>query len=258
MPIPCPSQTRCLVIYINIPVHNEAPTIGVLLWKIRKVFLESGRDFRIQVLDDASTDRTGEVLERYAKRLPLRVIRSDQRLGYGQATERLLRESVRCTRYPKRDVALVLQGDFTEDPEVLVEMVKRVEGGSDLVAGCIAREDLPRDQRRSRWLAGLLLGRVLKQAPVSEPLSGPRAFRIIVLRKAFRGRGQGAAPLVRSDGWAANLELLAGTTPHARRVEEVPMKLREMERSRESRFRPWWTVRKLLPLRRVAWPAAQP
>lgn len=246
------------MIYVNIPVHNEAGTIGVLLWKIRKVLLESGRDFRIQVLDDASTDRTGEVLERYAKRLPLRVIHSQERLGYGRATERLLRESVDRTRYPKRDVAVVLQGDFTEDPEILVEMVKRVEGGSDLVAGCMAREDLPRDQRRSRWLAGLLLGRAIRQAPVSEPLSGPRAFRIIVLRKAFRGRGQGAAPLVRSDGWAANLELLAGTTPHARRIEEVRLKPRNLERSRESRFRPWWTVRTLLPLRRVAWPEAQP
>lgn len=244
------------MIYVNIPVHNEAETIGLLLWKIRKVFLESGRAFRIQVLDDASTDQTAEVLERYRKRLPLHIIRAEQRLGSGRATERLLRESVERTRYPKRDVAVVLQGDFTEDPETILEMVKRIEGGSDLVAGCVARDDLPRDQRRSRWLAGLILGRALREAPISEPLAGPRAFRIIVLRKAFRGGGQGASPLVRSDGWGANLELLAGTVPHARRIEEIPFIPRTVGRRRETRFRPWGTLRALLPLRRLTWPAA--
>lgn len=243
------------MIYVNIPVHNEAETIGLLLWKIRKVLLEAGRDFRIQVLDDASTDRTPQVLERYGKRLPLRVLRSDERLGYGRATERLLRESVEQTRYPKRDVAVVLQGDFSEDPEILLEMVKRIEGGSDLVAGCVARGDLPENLRRSRWFAGLILGRTLKTAPVTEPLLGPRAFRVIVLRKAFRDGGGGASHLVKSDGWGANLELLAGTAPHARRIEEVPFIPREVTGSRESRFRPWGTLRALIPLRRVSWPS---
>ena len=40
------------VIYVTLPVHNEEHTIGVLMWKIRKVFAELGRDFRILVVDD--------------------------------------------------------------------------------------------------------------------------------------------------------------------------------------------------------------
>jgi glycosyltransferase involved in cell wall biosynthesis len=80
------------VIHICIPVHDEAATIGILLWKIRKVMAEFGRDYEIVVLDDASTDGTAEVLERYRRVLPLRVERSGTRLGYGAATERLLRD----------------------------------------------------------------------------------------------------------------------------------------------------------------------
>jgi len=103
------------LIYITIPVHNEEETVGVLLWKIRKTMADFGRDFEILVLDDASTDETPQVLERYSKVVPLTVVRSEQRLGHGRATERLLRQAARQTSYPKRDVAVTLQGDFTEE-----------------------------------------------------------------------------------------------------------------------------------------------
>ena len=69
------------MIYITIPVHNEESTIGVLLWKIRNVMGEFGRDYELLVHDDASTDTTAEVLQRYRRTLPLRVFHSKERLG---------------------------------------------------------------------------------------------------------------------------------------------------------------------------------
>jgi len=78
------------VIYVCIPAHDEAATIGVLLWKTRKVLNEFGRDFRLVVHDDASGDDTAQVLERYMRTLPLTVLRSEQRIGYGRSVETLL------------------------------------------------------------------------------------------------------------------------------------------------------------------------
>ena len=72
------------MIYLCIPAHNEASTVGVLLWKIRNVLGEFGRDYRIVVHDDASSDETPEVLQRYRRSLPLTVLRSDEHLGYGR------------------------------------------------------------------------------------------------------------------------------------------------------------------------------
>ncbi len=46
------------MIYIGIPAHNEAQTIGVLLWRIRKVFQQFPREYELLVYDDASTDET--------------------------------------------------------------------------------------------------------------------------------------------------------------------------------------------------------
>jgi glycosyltransferase involved in cell wall biosynthesis len=247
------------LIHISIPVHNEERTVGVLLWKIRKVMAEFGRDYQVTVLDDASTDNTPAVLDRYRRVLPLQVIRSEERLGYGPAMERLLREAAHGTKYPKRDVAVTLQADFTDNPEDLVPMVKAIEGGADLVVGSrsVDGELQPAPVRMSRWLAGLVLGRALRDAPVSDPFSAFRAYRIVVLKKAFREEARRMLPSAVPGGWASNLQILSATAPHARRIEETPIRLRLAHRSRESRFRPVRELRSLLPLRgRLDWPPA--
>ena len=40
------------MIYVCIPSHNEAPTVGLLLWKIRQVFSGFPREYHLLVVDD--------------------------------------------------------------------------------------------------------------------------------------------------------------------------------------------------------------
>jgi glycosyltransferase involved in cell wall biosynthesis len=242
------------VIYVCIPAHDEARTVGVLLWKIRKVLGEFGRPYRVVVHDDASTDDTADVLTRYRRSLPLTVLRSDERLGYAGSVEKLLRHVVAEATYPKRDCAVVLQGDFTENPEDIVNLVKVLEGGADIVAGCT--DDLPPSVPRAvklvRLLSRFALGRALKRSPVSDPLSGLRAYRVIVLKKALRDL-PASERLVGSDGWAANLELLGTLAPHARRIGEAPRGVRYDLQVRPSRLQAWSTLMSLRRLRRASW-----
>lgn len=225
------------------------------MWKLRKILTdpEFRRDFELVVLDDASTDGTGEVLERYRSVLPLTIVRSDERLGYGRAVDRLLRVAVEKTPYPKRDAAVVLQADFTDDPGYVIDLVKTIEGGADIVAG--ARADLdeptPRGLRWARRAAPWILGRTHREAPVEDPLCGYRAYRLIVPRKALRDDD---APLCTSDEpWAANLELLARLAPHARRVEDAPLAVRYALLARPSRFKAVRALRTLFRYRRGRW-----
>ena len=121
------------MIYIGIPVYNERHTIGPLLWRIRELLAEMGRDFHVLVLDDASDDGTAQALEPYPKVLPLTLLRNSVRLGYAASLERLIREAVSRSDYPKRDAVVTLQGDFTDPPEAIVELIRRFERGVDLV-----------------------------------------------------------------------------------------------------------------------------
>lgn len=237
-----------------IPTHNEAETIGVLLWKTRNVLGEFGRDYRLLVHDDASDDDTAEVLQRYRRSLPLTILRSDERIGYGRSVEKLLRHVIEEASYPKRDCAVVIQGDFTESPADIVSLVKVIEGGADIVAGAVPPNVRPPSAgvRFARWAARTFLSHVMRGAPVSDPLGGLRAYRVIVLKKGFRDSGP-EERLVYSDGWAANAELLGRLAPHARRIAEAELQPRYDLQTRPSRFRPLRTLVSLARLPRSLW-----
>ena len=236
------------MIYFCIPCHDEAVTIGLVLWKIRKVLEDLPHEYQMLVGDDASTDGTAEVLAQYAKVLPLTVIRSDRRLGYAATVERLLREALKHSDRHKRDAAVLLQADFTTDPGDLPEFLKRLDSGADVIVGEATLEQEPDRWRRMvrRW-APRLLGSRAQVPGIRDVVSGFVAFRLIALRNAFRDH-QGNWLTV--DGWAANAELLTWAAAAARRVEPLAIPERIDRRQRASRHGPWARARELWAARR--------
>ena len=223
------------MIYVCVPVHNEASTVGLVLWKVRQVFTAFQREYQIIACDDASTDASADVLASYARVLPLTVIKHHSRLGYARSLEELLRLALQRTDRPKRDCAITLHADFVHAPETMEEMVKRLESGADLVVAEQYREQGTRSwpERWARQWAPRLL-RV--GGGVKDSISGFTALRLIVLRQATRG---GDAALLTTEGWAANAELLARLGAHARRIEVVPSAARYDLKQRPSRSSPW-------------------
>ena len=225
------------MLYVCIPTHNEAPTVGLLLWRIRKVFREYSREYEIVVYDDGSTDATRETLAPYADVLPLTVIGSAERKGYAAALDALCRHVAKRTRYPRRDAMIVLQGDFTDQPEHIPELAKRFEGGADVVVAegePVERTPLP--VKRLRRVAPWVLRPFVSVPGVRDPFGTYRLVRISVVRDLLKERGE--RPVVESDGWAANVEFLLSLQPHARRIETVALAPRYDVRPRESRIRP--------------------
>jgi hypothetical protein len=222
------------MIYVCVPVHNEARTAGLVLWKVRQVFTAFAREYHILACDDASTDGTGEILASYGRVLPMTTVTHVSRQGYARSLEELLRLALQRTDRPKRDCAITLHADFVHAPEAMEEMVKRLESGADLVVGELARS-LGTRSWGERWVRRFA-PRLLSVAGVRDSVSGFTALRLIVLRQATRG---GAAPLLTTDGWCANAEFLARLTPHARRIETVPTSARYDLQQRPSRLTPW-------------------
>jgi glycosyltransferase involved in cell wall biosynthesis len=231
------------VIYICIPSYNEAPTVGLLLWKIRQVFSEFPREYQLLVANDGSTDATAEILEPYTKVLPLTVISHAKRQGYGASVEALLRLAVDLTDRPKRDCAILMHADFAHGAEFLPELVKQIESGADLVVSQPKIEgETSRAFRLVRRAAPLLLRNSVKLSGVTDIVSGYAAFRLVILRNAIRAH---PGPLLTTDGWAANAELFTRAAQSARRIETVPGIERRDVRLRASRLVPWDLAREL-------------
>jgi glycosyltransferase involved in cell wall biosynthesis len=224
------------LIYICIPTYNEGPTVGVLLWRIRRVFQDYSREYEIIVYDDGSTDGTRETLEPYSEVIPLTLLRGNERRGYGFALDKLVREVSRRTRYARRDALIVMQADFTDQPEHIPELVKRFEGGADIVAAKQEMNEAPPPVRRLRSLVNWIQRTGLPRTEAADPFTTYRLYRISVLRELLKSIGD--EPVVSSTGWAANLELLLKARRFARRLENVDLAPRYDVRTRESRVRP--------------------
>ncbi len=226
------------MLYFCIPAYNEAPTVGLLLWRLRKVFQEQPREYEVLVYDDGSTDATAETLAPYHKVMPLTVL-GGTRVGYAAAVDALCREASRRTRYPRRDAVVLLQADFTDQPESVPELVRRFDGGADVVVGERPADAVvaPQPVRALRRLAPWVVRPFVTVPGVRDPFATLRLFRVSVIRDMIKERGD--APLLEGDGWSANVDLLLRAAPHARRVETVELAPRYDVRERPSRIRPW-------------------
>jgi glycosyltransferase involved in cell wall biosynthesis len=253
------------MIYVCVPAHNEASTVGLVLWKVRQVFTAFQREYQIIACNDGSTDGTDDVLASYARVLPLTVVKHKKREGYAHTLEELLRIALQRTDRPKRDCAITLHADFVHAPETMEEMVKRIESGADLVVAEQHRGSAQRGGTRTwpeRWVRQWAPRLLQVGGVVKDSLSGFVALRLIVLRQATKGGS--SEPLLTAEGWAANAELLARLNVHARRVEVVPSAARYDLKQRPSRAKPWeqllsaWRSRPLIDAARKAGAGAGP
>jgi glycosyltransferase involved in cell wall biosynthesis len=239
------------VLHICIPAYNEAQTIGVLLWRIRTVFQSYSREYEVVVYNDGSTDATAETIEPYAKVLPLTVLGGSEHRGYAAALDALCRDVSSRTRYPRRDAMIVMQGDFTDQPEYLPELVKRFEGGADVIVAERSPDRMqPQPARLLRRLAPWVTRPFVSVPGVTDPFGSYRLYRITVVRDLLKEAGQ--SPVVTSEGWAANVELLQKAARVARRVETVAVDPRYDLRARPTRIRP---LADLITLYRFGWSA---
>lgn len=130
------SQGRHLI-SICIPVYNEEESIPALLERLRAVAqqLAAKYDFEFLFTDDASTDRSYEVLVREAKRdHRIRVLHLSRNFGFQ-------RNVLVNFLNARGDAALEIDADLQDPPELIADFLALWEKGYKVVYGVRAKRN---------------------------------------------------------------------------------------------------------------------
>lgn len=200
---------------IVVPALNEAENLPEAVARIRAALDAAGIAWEIVVVDDGSTDGTGEIADRLgAEDGRVRVVRHAENRGKGAA----LRSGFAATRAP---VVGYTDADLPFDMEALGRAYARlVESGADLVAGF--RTNRERYSMRRRVYSGAY--NVLVRALLGLPLDDVGFALKVMRRETFE-----AADL-HSDGGFADVELIARAYRAGARIERVGVAFTPRER----------------------------
>src|SRR5512136_388078 len=114
---------------IVIPVHNEEPSILPLYDRLISVLDPLGKPYEIIFVDDASTDRSAELLANLVETdSRLKVIRLRRNFGQTAALSAGFHEA-------KGDVVVSMDGDLQHDPEDLPALISKIDEGYDIASG---------------------------------------------------------------------------------------------------------------------------
>jgi glycosyltransferase involved in cell wall biosynthesis len=190
-----------------VPAYNEAATIVDLLDRVDALELEK----QIVVVDDGSTDATGELAERWRDGRANVVLVRQQNRGKGAAIRAAIPHAT-------GDIAVIQDADLEYDPIDVPGLIEPIERGvADVVFG--SRLSGGRPQRAylfwhlvgNRFLS--LLTNVLYNTTISDMETGYKAFRMDVLR----------ALDLRQDDFGIEPELTAKVCKRKLRVYELPI-----------------------------------
>ena len=189
-----------------VPAYNEASTIADVLERVEALDL----DKQIVVVDDGSTDETPRVLEEWAGRNGIRVVRQENR-GKGAA----IRAAIPLL---DGDIAVIQDADMEYDPADVPDLIEPIRRGSaDAVFGSRLRGGRPQRAYLFWHLVGnrflSLLTNVLYNTTLSDMETGYKAFRTDVLRSLD----------LREDDFAIEPEITAKVCKRNLRVYELPI-----------------------------------
>ena len=154
------------LISVVLPVYNEVTHLEEEVTRISKALEESGLTYEIIVVDDGSTDRSGEL----AETLDVRLLRFATNRGSGSARKY-------GTMSAKGDVVVWTDVDMTYPNDQIAELVREMDGYDQVVGARKSEEGTVKFLRGpAKWLIRRLAS-YLARSEIPDLNSGFRAFR---------------------------------------------------------------------------------
>ena len=130
-------------ISLAIPLHNEAGTLNFLYQEIKEVFENMKAPYEIIFINDASTDKTSNILRQIKGKDPrVRVI--EHKKNYGEAAA--LSSGF---KFARGDIVVTMDGDGQNDPRDIPHLIAKINEGYKAVSGW-------RKKRKEKYLTRVL------------------------------------------------------------------------------------------------------
>jgi polyisoprenyl-phosphate glycosyltransferase len=114
---------------IVIPVYNEVDCLEPLFTRMKRVMRDLKDPSEVILVDDGSTDGSGEVLDRCHEEDPrFKVVHFSRNFGHQIAI-------TAGTEYAQGDTVTFIDADLQDPPEVILEFVQKWRDGFDVVYG---------------------------------------------------------------------------------------------------------------------------
>ena len=109
---------------VIIPVYNEEKTIGNVLKDAISIMNNLFLPYEILVIDDGSTDRSGEIASKHKATL----LTNDKNCGKGYSIRKAI-------QYAQGDIIVTIDSDGEHKPKEIPELINPLLEGADIVTG---------------------------------------------------------------------------------------------------------------------------
>ncbi len=118
---------------IVVPCHNEEQCIGKFFESLNPVVAGLSMDYEVIAVNDGSTDRTLNILQKVAESdKHVRVLSLSRNFGKEPALSAGI-------QYAKGDAILTIDADGQQPPKLIPDFIKKWEGGAQIVTGVRSR-----------------------------------------------------------------------------------------------------------------------
>ena len=119
------------MILVLLPAFNEQDSMPTLMPKIKSALEGMEEEYLVIVCNDGSTDSTQEMLDQYAKEIPLEQICHKINRGLGETSRDLFERAAELVS--DDDIIIRLDCDDTHEPLFIPKLVYKLRSGYDVV-----------------------------------------------------------------------------------------------------------------------------
>jgi len=213
-------------ISVIIPCHNEEKTLETILEQVHSSLLSLNYDYEIFIVDDGSTDKTKDILEKIKDKYSLNILINNKKEGKGKAIQNAIKNI-------SGDIVIIQDADLEYDPRDYDKLTQPIiNGETNIVYGSRILEGNNKSSNLWFYLGGIFITKLINI------LFGCKSTDVTSGYKVFRKQSLEKINLVYPD-FRFCIEVTIKALKNKEKIIEIPISYqpRTKEEGKKIRFR---------------------